>query len=155
MASVNDRIVALVETFTAATTALDVEVVDSWTAANESGTVLTVGVPDTGLRDIGSLTRPAWRFDQAPPDGWGEAPQMESLSIFCQVEIAPLGDVPDPTEVRAAYDDLIATCRASLSARELGVQRVWLSEGEGFQADSPSGWRLFGTFQVVLVSIIG
>lgn len=154
MPEVGAYIESLVTAFGAATEALNVDVVDSWTAANASPNVLTVGVPDRGFLDLGALTRPAWDVDDGPSEGWGEAPQLRQVTIHCQLDVPAVSDNPNPTDVRDVYHEIIATCRASLDARTLGAQRTWMAERQGYQADGDAGWTLFATFDVILVDIL-
>ena len=149
-----ESIDTLVSLFSAATASLDVSVEDGRPGASEHPIRLTVGTPDQGVEEIGAFTTPAWSFEQSEPEGWGGRPQYERLTVSCSLRIPPLAGLPTPSDVRVRYDEIVTACRSTISGPALGCQVAYMVERDGFQADSPSGWSLVGTFAVVMVSII-
>ena len=139
----------LVSAFTSALSGEDVSVLDSWVQhEGESPTKLIVGLPDTGLRDIGQLTTSAASVFRSEPLGWEETGQLETVAVRCQLETPPVDQAPDPSSVRNETKRIYDLCLASLPGSVDGAQRVYGTDDEWYQADSPSGWQVIMLFTV-------
>lgn len=138
----------IVAAVTSALASEDAEVVDSWRAANTSGTVVTIGMPDPTFRDLGALTSPAASVTRSdPPIGYGQT-QAETVAIRCKIETAPVGDSTDPADVRAEAGRIYGLCLAALPGAIDGAASVYTVEDEWFQADGTAGWFVLVTFTV-------
>ena len=145
---VPDAIDGIVAACTSAVSGEDAEVVDSWVAAVGSATKITIGVPDSGLRDIGQLTTPAASVIRSDPLGYDPTGQIETVAVRCQIETAPVDQAPDPVSVRAETARIFDLCLAALPGSVPGAQTVYATDDVWFQADGPSGWQLFMTFTI-------